>query len=147
MVGRMRIVERLVYRRKLRLVRAVLVGVFGVDFPSQAKVGKGLQLPHHGMGTVIHPRAVLGNDVKVFHQVTIGRKDAHLPIEDSAMERVEIGDGVILFPGAKVLGGPGVTTVGAGTIVAANAVLMNSTGENEIWAGIPAKLVGKRAEV
>jgi len=63
------------------------------------------------------------------------------------MERVEIGDGVLLFPGSKVLGGAGVTTLGAGTIVAANAVLMNSTGENEIWAGIPAKLVGKRAEV
>lgn len=35
-------------------------------------------------------------------------------------------------------------TIAKGTIVAANAVLLCSTGENEIWAGVPAKCIGKR---
>jgi len=34
--------------------------------------------------------------------------------------------------------------VGSGTVLGANAVLLQSTGENEIWAGIPARCVGKR---
>ena len=38
----------------------------------------------------------------------------------------------------------GKLVVGKGTIIGANAVLTQSTGENEIWAGIPAKLIGKR---
>lgn len=76
--------------------------------------------------------------------MTIGQKDAHVPYEQNNMERVEIGDDVILFPGAKVLGGAGVTRVGNGTIVAANAVLMQSTGENEIWGGVPARKIGDR---
>ena len=38
-------------------------------------------------------------------------------------------------------------TDGNGTIVGANSVLMNSTGENEIWAGNPARLVGHRRDL
>lgn len=140
----MGIVEKLVYRRKSRLARAALITLFSVDIPAAVKIGKSISLPHNGMGTVIHPRTTLGDRVKIYHQVTVGRKDAHLPIAGSMMERVVIEDDVVLFPGAKVLGGAGTTTIGKGTLVAANAVLMNSTGENEIWAGIPARLVGKR---
>lgn len=140
----MGIVEKLVYARRSRLSRALLIGLFGIDFPSEVKVGNGLQMPHRGLGTVIHPRTTIGNGVKIYHQVTIGRKDAHEPIENSLMERVVLEDDVVLFPGAKVLGGAGVTTVGAGTLVAANAVLTGSTGPNEIWAGVPARRVGTR---
>jgi serine O-acetyltransferase len=43
-----------------------------------------------------------------------------------------------------VLGKAGVLQVGRGTVVAANAVLLNSTGEAEIWAGVPARRVGMR---
>lgn len=57
-----------------------------------------------------------------------------------------IGDDAILFPGSKVLGGPGVTTVGARTILAANAVLTQSTGEDEIWGGVPARKLGDRKD-
>lgn len=143
----MGIVEKLVYRRRSRIARAALMSLFGVDIPAGVKIGKSISLPHNGMGTVIHPRTTLGDRVKIYHQVTVGRKDAHVPMTDSKMERVVIEDDVVLFPGAKVLGGAGVTTIGAGTLVAANAVLMNSTGPNEIWAGIPAKLVGKREPI
>jgi len=50
----------------------------------------------------------------------------------------------MLMPGSKILGGPGVTTVGQGTIVAANAVLRESTGPWEIWAGVPARRIRQR---
>lgn len=56
---------------------------------------------------------------------------------------IDIQDDVILCAGCKVLS-KGKLTIGKGTIIGANAVLTQSTGENEIWAGIPAKRIGKR---
>ncbi|MFL4480039.1 hypothetical protein ACIPUB_17400 [Paeniglutamicibacter sp. ORCA_105] len=142
----MGIVEKLVYRRRSKLARAVLSFMFGIDCPAEVRVGEGLTLVHRGRGTVIYPLTTLGKNVRIYHQVTLGRKDAHLPIEQSKMERLVIGDDVVIFPGAKVLGGDGTTSIGNGTIIAANAVLMSSTGPNEIWAGIPARRVGLRTD-
>lgn len=47
--------------------------------------------------------------------------------------------GCIIWTGAKVLCKDGILTVGKNTVIAANAVLTQSTGDNEIWAGIPDK--------
>jgi len=93
---------------------------------------------------VIHSRAVIGERVKVYPGVTVGRADIYLPMGQSAFEGVAIEDDVILSPGARVLGKQGVLRVGAGTVVGANAVLLESTGEWEIWAGLPARRVGQR---
>jgi serine O-acetyltransferase len=134
--------ERLVYARRFRAARALLVALFGIDFPAEVKVGSGLRLVHRGQGTVVYPRTTIGNDVRIYHQVTLGRKDAHVPFAQSSMEQLVIGDGAVIFPGAKVLAGGGITTIGAGTIIAANAVVTCSTGPNEIWAGVPARKVG-----
>jgi serine O-acetyltransferase len=136
--------EKLISMRRFRLARAALV-LLGIDFPAQVKVGKNLRMVHHGLGTVIYPRTTIGDNVRIYHQVTLGRKDAHIPIADSKMEQLVIGDDVVIFPGAKVLAGDGVTTIGAGTIVAANAVLMNSTGPKEVWAGVPARKLPPRS--
>ncbi|PND53808.1 MULTISPECIES: serine O-acetyltransferase [Rhodococcus] len=139
----MGMMEILVARRKSRWAREVLA-VYGVEIPARVHIGKRFHLVHRGFGTVIHPDTIIGDDVQIYHQVTIGRADGHRPRSESAMQRVEIGDGAILFPGAKVLGGPGVTRVGDGTIVAANSVLTTSTGDNEVWAGVPARKVSDR---
>ena len=49
----------------------------------------------------------------------------------------------ILGAGSKVLFQRDLV-IGVGTVIGANSVLLCSTGENEIWAGVPAKRVGKR---
>jgi serine O-acetyltransferase len=67
-------------------------------------------------------------------------------VQQSRFEGIVIEDDVILSPGAKVLCKEGVLRVRRGTVVGANAVLLQSTGEWEIWAGVPAKMVGKRDE-
>ena len=56
---------------------------------------------------------------------------------------IDIQDGAILCAGCAILCKDRLI-VGKGTVVAANAVLTCSTGENEIWAGVPAKCIGKR---
>lgn len=139
----MKVMERLVAHRKWRLARELML-LYGLDIPAEVTIGDGLVLQHRGMGTVIHPDTRIGKGVTIFHGVTVGRRDAHVPRANSPMVDIVIGDGAILYPGACILGGPGTTTVGSGTIIAANAVLLASTGDDEVWAGNPARKVGVR---
>jgi serine O-acetyltransferase len=118
--------------------------LLGAEIPRSVRIGRDFLLEHGGFGVVIHSRTTIGDRVKVYPGVTVGRADIYRPVERSRFEGVEIGDDVILAPGAKVLGKEGILRVGRGTIVGANAVLLQSTGEGEVWAGIPARCLGKR---
>lgn len=123
-----------------------LLKLLSVEIPLSVRIGRDFELAHGGFGVVIHPNSVIGERVKIYPGVTLGRADIHNPIEQSKFEGIEIGDDVILAPGAKVLCKEGVLNVGRGVVVGANAVLTQSTGENEIWAGIPAKCLGNRED-
>jgi serine O-acetyltransferase len=119
--------------------------VLGAEIPAGVEIGEDFQLVHGGFGVVIHPATRLGDRVKIYPGVTLGRADIYRPMEDSTFEAIEVGDDVVLSPGAKVLCRSGVLTIGRGSVVGANAVLLESTGEDEIWAGIPAVKVGSRS--
>ena len=118
--------------------------LLGVEIPCQVPVGPGFELAHGGVGVVIHSKSSIGARVKIYPGVTLGRADIHRPAAQSLFQGIVVADDVILAPGAKVLCKEGVLHVGQGTVVGANSVLLQSTGENEIWAGIPAKCVGQR---
>jgi serine O-acetyltransferase len=140
---------RLVYARQSPLFGRLAYNVLkllGVEIPRSVPVGVDFELAHGGVGVVIHSRAVIGARVKIYPGVTLGRADIHLPMERSKFERIVIEDDVILSPGAKVLCKEGTLRVGRGTVVGANAVLLQSTGENEIWAGMPARCIGQRGD-
>jgi len=95
---------------------------------------------------VIHPKTIIGARVGIYPGVTLGRADVYRPINSSAFDGLVVQDDVILGAGSKVLCERGVLTIGRGTVLGANAVLLTSTGDNEIWAGIPARQVGTRDE-
>lgn len=65
-------------------------------------------------------------------------------MDRSRLEGILVEDDVILCPGAKILCKEGVLRVAKDTVVGANAVLLQSTGENDIWAGVSARKIGKR---
>jgi serine O-acetyltransferase len=139
----------LVYARRSRLFGRpayFLLKLLGAEIPRAVRIGRDFLLLHGGFGVVIHPRTVIGDRVRIYPGVTLGRADVQRPIERSAFQGFEVGDDVILASGAKVLCKEGVLRIGRGTIVAANAVLLESTGEDEVWAGIPARCVGKRED-
>lgn len=138
---------RLVYARNGRLGRVVrlILELLGVQIPKPVPVGPGLQLVHATAGLVVHREATIGDRVVLFHGVTIGRGDPWVPVELRGRSVVEVQDDVIIGTGAVVLADSGQRlVVGRGTIVGANAVLTCSTGEWEVWAGIPARKVGDR---
>ncbi len=139
----------LVYARRSRFIGGLaytLLKLLGAEIPRPVRIGRDFFLLHGGFGVVIHPQTVIGDRVKIYPGVTLGRADVQRPADRSAFRGIEIEDDVILSSGAKVLCKKGVLTVRRGTIVGANAVLLESTGEGEIWAGIPARCVGKRED-
>ena len=137
----------LVYARNWPLVGRLayyLLKVLGVEFPLSVPVGHDFELAHGGVGVVIHSRSIIGDRVKIYSGVTLGRADIHRPMSESLFEGILIEDDVILAPGSKVLCKQGTLRVRRGSIVGANAVLLQSTGEGEIWAGVPAQCIGRR---
>lgn len=120
--------------------------LLGVEIPPKVIIGRDFELAHGGVGVVVHSRSTIGDRVKMYPGVTLGRADIHKPMQQSLFEGIEIEDDVILAPGAKVLCKEGVLKVRRGAVVGANAVLLESTGENEIWVGVPARCVGRRGE-
>jgi serine O-acetyltransferase len=138
---------RLVYARTHPLLGKIayyLLKILGVEIPRSVRIGKELLLEHGGFGVVIHSKTIIGDRVKIYPGITVGRADIYRAIEKSRFEGVVIEDDVILSPGARILGKEGILTVRRGTVIGANAVLLESTGEWEIWAGIPARCVGQR---
>jgi len=142
-------ITRLVYLSKRTLISPLayyLLKVLGVEWPRSAAVGAQLEVAHGGFGIVVHSATRVGARVKIYPGVTLGRADIYRPSSASKFEGIEIQDDVILSPGCKVLCKQGVLTVGRGTVVGANAVLLESTGEWEMWAGVPAVCVGRREQ-
>lgn len=121
-----------------------LLKLLGVEIPRSVKIGDDFELAHGGFGVVIHPNTTIGNRVKIYPGVTLGRADIYRPATQSSFIGIVVEDEAILGPGAKILCKEGVLKVGRGSVIGANAVLLESTGTYEIWAGVPARCVGKR---
>ena len=118
--------------------------LLGAEIPRSVPIGRDFELAHGGFGVVIHSHSTIGDRVKIYPGVTLGRADIYRPAVQSKFEGITIESDAVLCPGAKILCKEGILKVGRGTVVGANAVLLQSTGEWEIWAGAPARRVGVR---
>ncbi len=102
----------------------------GIIFP-HAEIGEGLRLPHGAMGIVIHADCKIGNNVTIFHQVTIGVREG-----SGSWGAPVIEDGVTIGVGAKILGP---ITIGRGATIGANAVVIRDVPAGWTAVGVPAK--------
>lgn len=134
-------------RRVIGRVAYLTLKLLGVEFPRNIRLRGPVELAHGAVGLVLHRSTVVGSGVTLMPGVVVGRADSWIPPDgvDHLGGHVEIGDDVTLGAGSKVLFAAGqVVSIARGTILGANAVLLTSTGEDEIWAGIPARRVGTR---
>ncbi len=106
--------------------RVVVEWVLGVELNLKTRVGKRLTI-YHGVGLVVNPKVVIGNDVKLRNGVVLGNKG-----EDQSACPI-IGDNVDIGANAVVIGGINIGTnvkIGAGTVVtkniSADAVVVSS---------------------
>jgi serine O-acetyltransferase len=135
-----RIINILINFKRAKYLTRKIARLFGVDIPTTVLIGENLQLPHGGQGVVIHPHTTIGNNVKIYQQVTLGRSDIWNEQPHKDFKGITLCDDVIICSGARVLTKEHLI-IGRGTIVGANAVLTISTGEDEVWAGIPARCI------
>ena len=111
----------------------------GIEIHAGAKIGKNLFIDH-GMGVVIGETSEIGNDVTIYHAVTLGGIS---PSVDSERQRHEkrhptIGDNVVIGSGAQIIGP---VKVGNGSRIAANAVVVNDVPNDATMVGVPAKVI------
>jgi serine O-acetyltransferase len=118
-------------RLPARIVSQLVRALTGVEIHPAASIGKRLFIDH-GMGVVIGETAIVGDDVILYHGVTLGgtstlREKRH----------PTIGDRVMIGAGASVLGP---VTIGADSIIGANAVVVTDAPPQSSLTGIPARV-------
>ena len=108
----------------------------GIEIHPGAVIGRRFFIDH-GMGVVIGETAEVGDDVMLYHGVTLGGRT-----REGGKRHPTLGDGVAVGAGAKILGP---ITIGAGSAVGANAVVTKDAPEDSILVGVPAKSRARRA--
>jgi serine O-acetyltransferase len=125
-----------VWNLKLRILARVLSnwGKFwtAIEIHPGAKIGKRFVIDH-GVGIVIGETAVIGDDVLMYHGVTLGGKTL-----ESIKRHPTVGNNVTLGAGAKLIGN---ITIGDGCAVGANAVVTKSMPAGTVAVGFNARLL------
>jgi serine O-acetyltransferase len=107
--------------------------VFAVDIHPAAVIGGGVFIDH-GTGVVIGETAVVGDNVSILQDVTLGGTG-----KETGDRHPKIGRGVLLCAGAKVLGN---IRVGEGAKVGAGSVVLAEVPPHKTVVGVPARVVG-----
>ena len=101
----------------------------GIEIHPGAKIGKGLFIDH-GMGVVIGETAEIGDNVTIYHGVTLGGTG-----KDKGKRHPTIGNNVIIGCGAKILGP---ISIGDGAKIGADSVVLKNVPKGKTAVGIPA---------
>lgn len=109
----------------------------GIEIHPAAQIGKRLFIDH-GMGVVIGETAQIGDDVTLYHGVTLGG----VSWEKGAKRHPTLGNGVVVGAGAKILGG---FCVGDGAKIGSNAVVVKPVPQGATMVGSAARLIDKQS--
>ena len=108
--------------------------ITGIEIHPAAKIGKNMFIDH-GHGVVIGETSEIGDNVLIYHGVTLGGNSLN-----KGKRHPTVGNNVIIGAGAKVLGP---LTIGDSARVGANAVVTKDINANSTVMGIPAKQLAK----
>ena len=113
----------------------------GIEIHPKAKIGKNFFIDH-GMGVVIGETSKIGDNVTIYHMVTLGGISPSINSDNQRQVKRHptLKDNVVIGSGAQVLGP---ITVGENAKVGANAVVTKDVPANAVMVGIPAKNVNK----
>jgi serine O-acetyltransferase len=110
----------------------------GIEIHPGAKIGRGFFIDH-GMGVVIGETTEIGNDVTLYHGVTLGGTG-----KDKGKRHPTLEDGVVVGAGAKIIGP---ITLHRGVKVGANAVVLTDVPAYATAVGVPARIIPKTKKI
>lgn len=122
-------IVRVFYRKLFALYSFAL----GYDIKYYTPIGDNFEMFHGARGTVINPNTVIGNNVSVRQNTTIGAKGFH---DSQKCPRIE--DDVTVGPNACVIGD---ITIGHHSVIGAGAVVVKDVPAYSVVAGNPAKVI------
>ena len=113
----------------------------GIEIHPAAKIGKNL-LIDHGMGVVIGETSEIGNNVTLYHAVTLGGVSPSIDSESqrSVKRHPTLENDVVVGSGAQILGP---INIGQNAKIGANAVVTKDVPKDAVMIGIPAKNINK----
>ena len=116
----------------------------GIEIHPRAKIGKNLFIDH-GMGVVIGETSEIGENVTIYHNVTLGGISPSINSDDqrNVKRHPTLLDDVVVGSGAQILGP---VIIGKNSKIGANAVVTKDVPDNAVMVGIPAKNVGTSTE-
>ncbi len=117
-----------------RLISQWVRWVTGIEIHPGATIGQGLFIDH-GMGVVIGKTAEIGEDVTLYHGVTLGGTSLQ-----KGKRHPTLGNRVVVGAGAKILGA---ITIGDDTRIGANAVVVKSVPANSVVVGVPGQNIAR----
>jgi len=115
-----------------RFVSHIGRGLTGIEIHPGATIGRRFFIDH-GMGVVIGETAEIGDDVTLYHGVTLGGTSWK-----AGKRHPTLGNGVVVGAGAKILGP---IHVGNGAIIGSNAVVVKDVPDGATAVGIPARIL------
>ena len=115
-----------------RLISHISRFLTGIEIHPGARIGRRFFIDH-GMGVVIGETAEIGDDVLMFHQVTLGGSRF-----DRSKRHPTIGNNVLIGMGAKIIGP---VTIGDNSKIGANAVVNRDVPPNCTVVGVPGRVV------
>jgi len=115
-----------------RFVSAIGMFLTMIDIHPGATIGRRVFIDH-GVGVVIGETTIIGNDVLIYQQVTLGGVST-----DKGKRHPTLENNVLISAGAKVLGN---ITIGANSKVGANSVVVKDVPANCTAVGIPARVL------
>ena len=112
----------------------------GIEIHPRAKIGKNLFIDH-GMGVVIGETSEIGDNVTIYHNVTLGGIAPSINSNEQreVKRHTTLEDNVVIGSGAQILGP---ITIGKNSLIGSNSVVTKNVSEKSVMAGIPAKKVG-----
>ena len=119
------------YRVPARVLSLVARALTGVEIHPAATIGRRFFIDH-GMGVVIGETAIVGDDVMIYHDVTLGGRSLK-----KVKRHPTVGDRVIIGAGARILGD---VTIGDNAQVGANSVVTKDVPAGAVAVGIPAQI-------
>lgn len=129
-------ISHFLYKRKrfliARLISEKAKRKTGIEIHPGATIGKNLFIDH-GMGVVIGETCIIGDNVTLFHGVTLGGTG-----KEKGKRHPTIGNNVFIGSGAKILGN---ITIGNNVKIGANSVILESIPDNVTVVGIPGKII------